>query len=312
MEKRGPEPTKDQAERQELLHHYTDQNGLLGILNSDCLWATHYRFLNDLSERQEALCVFLDAIARRTSNANAEGPSRRTAEAYQTQVREGVLYESQAIDAYFVSFSRGEQDPQLPPNEQALGDRLSQWRGYAQDRQGFSLEFDKKILKNRICPTIATPRVSACFLNCVYVDEFKQAGIDTVLGYGEEEIRKWKQSASEQDINQLSQWKQLFHQFLSGFKHIGFEEERECRLVLQMLAKNPELEIVKFRDGRFGRTPYVEVPIGLREQNSPLRRIVVGPSQNKEQTVQSLKIELAKMGIHGVEVVPSQIPYRNW
>jgi hypothetical protein len=41
-------------------------------------------------------------------------------------------------------------------------------------------------------------------------------------------------------------------------------------------------------------------------------RIVVGPSPNKEQAVRWLKIAIAKMGIQGVEVVPSEIPYRNW
>ena len=34
----------------EKVFHYTDSSGLLGILNSGVLWATHYRFLNDSSE----------------------------------------------------------------------------------------------------------------------------------------------------------------------------------------------------------------------------------------------------------------------
>jgi len=35
----------------ELLYHYTAQTGLDGILSSDSIWATHYRFLNDTMER---------------------------------------------------------------------------------------------------------------------------------------------------------------------------------------------------------------------------------------------------------------------
>lgn len=34
----------------ELLYHYTTQDGLLGILENACIWATHYRCLNDASE----------------------------------------------------------------------------------------------------------------------------------------------------------------------------------------------------------------------------------------------------------------------
>jgi hypothetical protein len=152
----------------ELLYHYTDQNGLLGILNYDCLWATHHRFLNDLSERQEAVRVFLEAIGRRASYANSAGPTHKIAEVYHGQVQQSVLIESQAIDAYFVSFSREEYDPELPRHGQMLGDRLSQWRGYAQDRQGFSLGFDKSLLEGDICRSITTPKVSACFLGCQY------------------------------------------------------------------------------------------------------------------------------------------------
>jgi hypothetical protein len=32
------------------LFHYTTWNGLMGILDSHSLWATHYKFLNDSSE----------------------------------------------------------------------------------------------------------------------------------------------------------------------------------------------------------------------------------------------------------------------
>lgn len=32
------------------LYHYTTQQGLLGILENKCIWATHYKFLNDYSE----------------------------------------------------------------------------------------------------------------------------------------------------------------------------------------------------------------------------------------------------------------------
>jgi len=32
------------------LYHYTTLQGLLGIINEKCIWATHYKFLNDYSE----------------------------------------------------------------------------------------------------------------------------------------------------------------------------------------------------------------------------------------------------------------------
>ena len=38
------------SEEYETLYHYTTLEGLTGILEHRCLWATHYRYLNDSSE----------------------------------------------------------------------------------------------------------------------------------------------------------------------------------------------------------------------------------------------------------------------
>jgi hypothetical protein len=50
--------------------HYTDARGLLGICSTNTLFATHYRYLNDISEggiiRQLILPIFEDEIAKIT------------------------------------------------------------------------------------------------------------------------------------------------------------------------------------------------------------------------------------------------------
>jgi hypothetical protein len=146
-------------------------------------------------------------------------------------------------------------------------------------------------------------------MKCIYNDLEKEAAAGTFLTYSESEILSWGRNEPENDINQFNQLKRLFHQFCSGFKHIGFKEEMEWRLALHMLVEYPDVQLIQFRDDK---TPYIRVPLRLKCQDSPLKRIVVGPSQNKDQIVVSLRLELAKMGIQGVEVVPSKIPYRNW
>ena len=113
------------------------------------------------------------------------------------------------------------------------------------------------------------------------------------------------------DLYGLTESQERLLEARSRFKDIGFKEENEWRLAFHTLTAEPHMELIQFRDGRFGRTPYIEVPLGLKDQDSPLKRIVVGPSPNKDQAVIGLGLELAKMGIHGVEVVPSKIPFRN-
>jgi hypothetical protein len=58
-----PNETPERPEQPEgLLYHYTDEIGLRGIISSGCMWATHYKFLNDLSERQHGFAIFCRAI----------------------------------------------------------------------------------------------------------------------------------------------------------------------------------------------------------------------------------------------------------
>jgi hypothetical protein len=71
------------------------------------------------------------------------------------------------------------------------------------------------------------------------------------------------------------------------------------------------MALIEFREADGNRVPFLKLPLGLKEPDCPLKRIVVGPSPDKEQSVARLKIDLAKLGLKDVDVVPSQIPYRN-
>jgi hypothetical protein len=106
----------------------------------------------------------------------------------------------------------------------------------------------------------------------------------------------------------------------SSFKHEAFCEEREWRLVFhvqrdKLIEANraiPDKPIIHFRAGLFGVTPYIEYPLKLSTEKSPLRRIVVGPCPHPDEAVKAVEMLLSANGINGVEVVPSQIPYRTW
>jgi len=50
MEEQEPQQAEVQPKPEGLLYHYTNQKGLLGILKEKCIWATHLRYLNDMSE----------------------------------------------------------------------------------------------------------------------------------------------------------------------------------------------------------------------------------------------------------------------
>lgn len=45
------------------IYHYTDLNGLKGIIESNSLWATNFRFLNDAAELDHGTEAFENAMS---------------------------------------------------------------------------------------------------------------------------------------------------------------------------------------------------------------------------------------------------------
>lgn len=97
----------------------------------------------------------------------------------------------------------------------------------------------------------------------------------------------------------------------SVIKHAGFEEENETRLIVIFVDGVSDCNLIDFRPGHMGQTPYIKIPLGIVE-NLSLSRIVSCPSASQEQAFAALRIRLSQMGLRRVEVVPSKIPYRNW
>src|SRR5262245_4947739 len=73
-------------EANERIFHYTSSAGLYGILENNCLWATHFRFLNDsqefLSARASLLGFVRDELHRRMAALKVNG---------QIALKEGVI-----------------------------------------------------------------------------------------------------------------------------------------------------------------------------------------------------------------------------
>jgi hypothetical protein len=282
----------------EFLYHYTTAKGLYGILEKECIWATHYRFLNDLSECLEAAESFEAKIRQQSSTQFSQLEiSRDVRQAHCNNILNTLRAQIESTDAYFVSFT-DESTSQTP------GDRLTLWRGYGENSQGFSLGFRRSKLKQRVNFFEQQLRKQIPLKQCLYgeTDESeleREAIIGTLVGF--------LVLPNSQVLEKVLQWS-------AQFKNGAFYEEREWRFVLQISKAERESNGVhiEFHDGRFGRTPHIAIPLDLKGQDSPLERIVVSPAPDKEQVATRLKINLLQMGIHGVEVVASEIPCRNW
>jgi hypothetical protein len=311
MGEQGQQNAEDQAEP-ELLYHYTTEEGLYGILKNDSIWATHYRFTNDTTERQGAL----DFIMKELDQLRIERKIvifDEVAETFKKSMN-GIF---QLFDTFLVSFTRDRNIPEASDISME-GDRLSQWRGYALSGSGYSLGFQEDRLKKiKFGAENKSDEIPPINLSqCMYLNEDKIQKARRILQdiFLEFQSRVSQEKTVSGDAAVYGQMPVMLNyiDFCARFKHLSFREENESRMSVYIFDEREYLDKIKYRDGKYGRIPYVEIRLGLKKPDCPLKRIVVGPSPNRDQAVVRLRIELKQMGIHGVEVVPSKIPYRNW
>ncbi len=96
-----------------VLYHYTTQAGLLGILNSREIWATHTQYLNDHREFLYALDIFREELGALASQ-NGDVQQAKCIQG----MRDVLQDELSGVNVCVASFSEE-------------SDSLSQWRAYA-------------------------------------------------------------------------------------------------------------------------------------------------------------------------------------
>ena len=327
----GQERQKAEVQSEpELLYHYTTQEGLLGIIEKKHIWATHLRYLNDTSEGKIVPQVILNELnSRLNSDAMMQLFGMQPVEHSGKIICEDEEIHSQGIamsswvtsqDVYVTSFSKE-------------GNLLSQWRAYSGESVGYSIGFSSNYLR-AIGEHFLQDNPGRFYsdlngLNrCHYFEKKEEASLkkeieDIVSSYIAEASAK-KQSIPEIEVSRRG---------IEGFytpgaialkyflplgtrsaitKDAAFYEEAEWRLAFHVNTNQIQRHSdIKFRTGRSGPVPYLEVPLILKDEFIGIWKIIVGPCQHPDEAVNSVKMLLEREGFKGIEVVPSRIPYRN-
>lgn len=125
MEEQVHNESADQREP-ELLYHYTDQTGLLGIINEQELWATDVRFLNDTEEFEAGFKIAVEMAKQASAVSGEDG--RKTASYFEKMLR----FSFTERPVYSVSLTGPLKAYEtLPDQIDDPGDRLNMWRTYA-------------------------------------------------------------------------------------------------------------------------------------------------------------------------------------
>jgi len=236
-------------------------------------------------------------------------------------------------DYYITSFSKAtdtDTDTEATDTDCDHG-LLSQWRAYGPDG-GYALVLDTAALDRIISEEVAPYQEEDYLWTDVQYGLNKNCRTDDpdtnkLIGELEVVAGKFFRSNSDSDAEELSK---LLTILSSVFKHPGFFEEREVRLVLSLLGTglefHPELEstpqqtikqhpiMTRVQEG--ATVPFVALCVreesGVR-QHLPIKRIIIGPHRDKNDRKRAVQLLLKQHGLSDLidKVSVSDIPYRG-
>ena len=286
------------ANRPRHLYHYTDAQGLLGMLKTKRIWATNSRFMNDPTEIEYAARVI-----RETALEFAEDYPP----ALFRSVRQGIsnvleTYEKDN-DEYIACFCED-------------GDLLSQWRGYGAAGGGYSLGFEARYLGATEYQDLKAPEP---VLRKVVYDYKKQKSlvrrfVRLVLDHqrllGRRSNRKSIEIDYEDEAWNIFNW--FVSECLNCFKDPAYAEEREWRMI--QYGRNMAAEkfvTTNFRASRNRIVEYVEIDISKSNgelSQLPVRKIRYGPTLDPKVTQQALNLLFSSIK-SDIEIQRSGVPF---
>jgi len=321
------------SEVYERLYHYTNWDGLVGIVQSKTLRATHCKFLNDYSEivlfRNKLISLLLPHVREACEelikqfpnieqNIDQIGGLGRVVQ-HETEGIVNAQYEATGDEIYILSFCGQHKNPYI--NSNGL---LSQWRGYGTGG-GFALVFNTQRIEEMLDIEAKKYEYSSMHLcDLVYSDDENKLKdeLSENLSIIASSVKKIINRIASNKIGDIADLESSYHPFvncISRYKHYGFSEENEVRVVVLPTVINQELLKLASRDGvtfkpekerkfrnKNGQlVPYIELFNSI-DIELPIERIIVGPHKEKEARAAALRVMLRNTKI---EITCSDIPF---
>lgn len=269
------------------VYHYTNLEGLLGILKEKRFRASSSIYLNDKKEFTNGLEVFSQDLF-----ANFCG----------SDISKVVLEELgrvQVSNKFVTSFS-------------VESDLLSQWRGYADDGRGVAVGIDRLKFKELLDDNLDI-NVEDFFV--IYDDDRKKEIARKVVSVVLSNIHDKISDNSEVIKFAQNELVKNAVRVAGYFKDSAFKEEKEFRFE-KSLDLNTNLSDVFHRISKNGLlVPYTHITVNtvpFKSNSLPISKIIIGPSLNFELNKRAIQQMLLKSeyNLDEVEISASEIPYR--
>lgn len=317
----------------ERFFHYTSAEGLLGILNNDCIWATHYRFLNDRREiraAEDILHVHLaKGILSRLAAMKVNGKlnlrpdtNLKDASNAEAKVIVDVNYDAtlSLMAPYITSFFLCDKEQNPTHFNDGV---LRHWATYGRGG-GFAIQISPEKLHEALRNFSRQQSHSALLQTRVnYPSEENQIDdelkkdfgvlVDVGVSLVEKNLRGEK---VDSDLDKAIDDSYLsFCRVISSIKLPYFADENEARVVIfrptvasaKEAGKKPPHK-VHLRPGLGSPVPHIKLLENLVISSGCIERIIVGPSSENTMSKIALESFLEARELD-IEVTLSDVPY---
>lgn len=281
------------------LFHYTDLNGLIGILSNKGFWLSDARYLNDAEELYNGASLSISLI----SSALQKNRFNQFNLILQNTLENLKL--EKYPGHYICSFS-------------LIGDSLEQWRAYANNENGVCIEFDLS-KKTKFPHFNCQPRYHT--QKVIYNDDIKKRILwSTIIRYKNEYLHDLKKfqpcDITEAYIHFLTF--SLSSVFVN-FKNNAFSNEQEVRII-DSSKKLDFYSQKRYRVSGGMIVPYfctyesklTEHDNIMRPDNLPIKKIIVGPVNHQKSKMDSITNFISDCGFdEPIQIIQSNVPYRG-
>jgi hypothetical protein len=277
------------------LSHYTNQKGLLGILQGHRLWASNIRFLNDHREYEFGFDLISQQLKRIRIEAIAEKDDARRR--HLDEMHNAMALYRPHRSVYIACWSEVDDD-------------LGQWRAYSGGGTGFAIRMSWSTLKQ------LAERQQYIFAACIYEPEEHERRAREIIDVSLTEMLDDEQHGIQYEpAGPADKFVYRVLRFAPLFKDQSFQAEREWRLITDYPVAEAGANF-HVREGRSMPIPYVE--FALRAEGVPvdIDEIVVGPCAEPERAREATSAAMMRY-VPAINAKPrgvrsSRVPYRNW
>jgi len=270
----------------EHLFHYTDLDGVEGILTSKSLWMSKFTASNDISEITLAISQFQNFVESRVAALGAD-------EAAFLQEAAAQLDGFRRTNICLASFC---EHPDL----------LSQWRSYGNDGRGIALGFNTATVQD------LAQRFSLRLWRCVYEPALHVRISNDFLTTLLEAFRVARPKDAEERRELIGHFHAAFLLVAPVIKDHRFAEEREWRLISSPVGFEHPRMIAVFGANHASVKLALPLAPDEREVSNVVSRVIIGPTPLDPQNVaDAIAVLSRRNGFRIADIGFSGIPYRR-